>query len=59
MTKIGALKPDVVYFGGCHPEAGPLVRQMREQVQAKFFSGDCIVTEELVTAAGRSSPTAC
>lgn len=53
VTKIGALKPDVVYFGGCHPEAGPLVRQMREQgVQAKFFSGDCIVTEELVTAAG-------
>ena len=49
VTKIGALKPDVVYFGGCHPEAGPLVRQMREQgVQAKFFSGDCIVTEELV-----------
>ena len=53
VTKIGALKPDVVYFGGCHPEAGPLVRQMREQgVQAKFFSGDCVVTEELVTAAG-------
>lgn len=22
------LKPDVVYFGSCHPEAGPLVRQM-------------------------------
>ncbi len=44
-------------FGGSEtdhlPEAGPLVRQMREQgVQAKFFSGDCIVTEELVTAAG-------
>ncbi|WP_287789061.1 MULTISPECIES: branched-chain amino acid ABC transporter substrate-binding protein [Atlantibacter] len=53
VTKIGALKSDVVYFGGCHPEAGPLVRQMREQgVQAKFFSGDCVVTEEMVTAAG-------
>jgi len=53
VTKIGALKPDVVYFGGCHPEAGPLVRQMREQgVNAAFFSGDCIVTEEMVTAAG-------
>ncbi len=53
VTKIGSLQPDVVYFGGCHPEAGPLVRQMREQgVQAKFFSGDCIVTEEMVTAAG-------
>jgi branched-chain amino acid transport system substrate-binding protein len=53
VTKIASVKPDVVYFGGCHPEAGPLVRQMREQgVTAKFFSGDCIVTEELVTAAG-------
>jgi branched-chain amino acid transport system substrate-binding protein len=53
VTKIGAQKPDVVFFGGCHPEAGPLVRQMREQgVQAKFFSGDCIVNEEMVTAAG-------
>ena len=53
VTKIGAVRPDVVYFGGCHPEAGPLVRQMREQgVNAAFFSGDCIVTEEMVTAAG-------
>jgi len=53
VTKIRAADPDVVYFGGCHPEAGPLVRQMREQgVKAKFFSGDCIVTAEMVTAAG-------
>ena len=53
VTRIRAADPDVVYFGGCHPEAGPLVRQMREQgVQAKFFSGDCIVTSEMVTAAG-------
>ncbi|BCU54984.1 branched-chain amino acid ABC transporter substrate-binding protein [Enterobacter kobei] len=58
VTKIGALKPDVVYFGGCHPEAGPLVRQMREQgVTAKFFSGDCVVTEEMVTAAGGAQYT--
>ncbi len=53
VTKISAAKPDVVFFGGCHPEAGPLVRQMREQgVKATFFSGDCIVNEEMVTAAG-------
>jgi len=53
VTKIAQANPDVVYFGGCHPEAGPLVRQMREQgVKANFFSGDCIVTQELVTAAG-------
>ena len=48
----------MVFFGGCHPEAGPLVRQMREQgVQAKFFSGDCIVNEEMVTAAGGAQYT--
>ena len=55
---LSAQKPDVVFFGGCHPEAGPLVRQMREQgVQAKFFSGDCIVNEEMVTAAGGAQYT--
>ncbi|TCL04672.1 branched-chain amino acid ABC transporter substrate-binding protein [Sodalis ligni] len=53
VTKIRSADPDVVYFGGCHPEAGPLVRQMREQgVKATFFSGDCIVTADMVTAAG-------
>ncbi|HHK5284777.1 TPA: branched-chain amino acid ABC transporter substrate-binding protein [Pseudomonas aeruginosa] len=53
VTKVRALGADIVYFGGLHPEAGPLVRQMREQgVTAKFVSGDGIVTEELVSAAG-------
>lgn len=53
VTKIRAAGADVVYFGGCHPEAGPLVRQMREQgVNATFVSGDCVVTDELVTTAG-------
>ncbi|MBB2496205.1 branched-chain amino acid ABC transporter substrate-binding protein [Aquipseudomonas ullengensis] len=53
VTKIRAADADVVYFGGCHPEAGPLVRQMREQgVTASFVSGDCVVTDEMVTTAG-------
>jgi len=53
VTKIRASGADVVYFGGLHPEAGPLVRQMREQgVTAKFVSGDGIVSEDLVTTAG-------
>lgn len=53
VTKIRSVDADVVYFGGCHPEAGPLVRQMREQgVNATFVSGDCAVTDELVTTAG-------
>ncbi|MDR9752193.1 ABC transporter substrate-binding protein [Pseudomonas sp. SZMC_28357] len=54
VTKIRAAGADVVYFGGLHPEAGPLVRQMREQglKDAKFMSDDGIVTDELVTTAG-------
>ncbi|WP_271409436.1 branched-chain amino acid ABC transporter substrate-binding protein [Pseudomonas sp. Q1-7] len=53
VTKIRAAGAEVVYFGGLHPEAGPLVRQMREQgLTAKFLSGDGIVTDELVTTAG-------
>jgi branched-chain amino acid transport system substrate-binding protein len=53
VTKIKATGADVVYFGGLHTEAGPLVRQMREQgVTAAFVSGDGIVSEDLVESAG-------
>lgn len=53
VTKIRSLDTDVVYFGGLHSEAGPLVRQMREQgVNAVFISGDGIVSEDFATAAG-------
>lgn len=53
VTKIRSVNPDVVYFGGIHAEAGPLVRQMREQgVTAKFMSDDAIVTDEFVSVAG-------
>lgn len=53
VTKVKALKADVVYFGGLHTEAGPFVRQMREQgVKAAFISGDGIVSDDFITAAG-------
>jgi branched-chain amino acid transport system substrate-binding protein len=53
VTKVRALNADVVYFGGLHPEAGPLVRQLREQgVTAKFVSGDGVVNDEMLGAAG-------
>ncbi|WP_313514729.1 branched-chain amino acid ABC transporter substrate-binding protein [Pseudomonas sp.] len=53
VTKIRSTGAEVVYFGGLHAEAGPLVRQMREQgVTAKFVSGDGIVTDEFVGTAG-------
>jgi branched-chain amino acid transport system substrate-binding protein len=53
VTKIRSVDADVVYFGGLHSEAGPLVRQMREQgLTAKFISGDGIVSDEFVSVAG-------
>ncbi|MFS2123459.1 branched-chain amino acid ABC transporter substrate-binding protein [Pseudomonas sp. Pseusp97] len=53
VTKIRSSGAEVVFFGGLHPEAGPLVRQMREQgLTTVFFSDDGIVTDELVTTAG-------
>lgn len=53
VTKLRSSKVDVVYFGGLHSEAGPLVRQMREQgLDAKFVSGDGIVSNDFVVAAG-------
>ncbi|WP_158154350.1 ABC transporter substrate-binding protein [Pseudomonas sp.] len=54
VTKIRGTGADVVYFGGLHPEAGPLVRQLREAglKDVKFMSDDGVVTDELVTTAG-------
>lgn len=53
VSKVSATGAEVVYFGGLHSEAGPLVRQMREQgLKTKFISDDGIVTDELVTTAG-------
>ncbi|MBC7531724.1 MAG: branched-chain amino acid ABC transporter substrate-binding protein [Oligoflexus sp.] len=53
VTKIKAAKADVVYFGGLYAEAGPLLRQMREQgLKASFISGDGIVSNDFLSAAG-------
>jgi branched-chain amino acid transport system substrate-binding protein len=53
VTKIKAANADAVYFGGLHTEAGPLIRQMREQgLKAAFVSGDGIVSNDFVTTAG-------
>jgi len=53
VTKIKATKADVVYFGGLHSEAGPLIRQMRDQgLKSAFVSGDGIVSQDFSSAAG-------
>jgi len=54
VTKIRGLNADVVYFGGLHAEAGPLVHQLRDagMKDVAFVSDDGIVTDELITTAG-------
>lgn len=53
VTKIKALKPDLIYFGGLYAEAGLLVKQLRDQgVAVPFVSGDGIVSQDFVVAAG-------
>jgi branched-chain amino acid transport system substrate-binding protein len=58
VTKIKQSGAEAVFFGGLHAEAGPLVRQMREQgLKAVFMSDDGIVTDEMVTTAGGAQYT--
>ena len=53
VTKIKSVKADAVFFGGIHSEAGPLVRQMRQQgLKSHFVSGDGIVSSEFIVTAG-------
>ena len=57
LTAAKQKKPELVYFGGIHPEAILLVKQMRERLgmKALFMSGDGIVTDEYYKIAGKSA----
>ena len=53
VSKLKALNVDLVYYGGLHPEAGLIVRQMRDQgMKSVLFSGDGITDKEFWTIAG-------
>jgi branched-chain amino acid transport system substrate-binding protein len=53
LTAIKAAKPDVVFYGGMDPQAGPMLRQMKQLgINAKMMGGDGICTEELVKLGG-------
>lgn len=57
LTAAKQKKPEVVYFGGIHPEAILLVKQMRERLGMKaiFMSGDGIFVDEFHKIAGKSA----
>lgn len=53
LTSIKAKKPDVVFYGGMDPQAGPLVKQMKSLgLKAKFLGGDGTQTLEFLRLAG-------
>lgn len=53
LTNIKAKKPDLVFFGGMDPQAGPMIRQMRQLgITAKFLGGDGVRTPQFITLAG-------
>ncbi len=55
LTKIKASNPDVIFYGGMYPQAGPLVRQMRQLgLKATLMGGDGICAPELGKLAGEA-----
>ena len=53
LTKIKGKKPDLIFFGGIDPQAGPMIKQMVELgIKAKFMGGDGIQTPNFVKLAG-------
>lgn len=53
ITKLKTIKPDVVFFGGYHPEMGLLLRQAREQgLQTRFMAAEGAYNRGLYEIAG-------
>ncbi|MFG1344532.1 branched-chain amino acid ABC transporter substrate-binding protein [Xanthobacter autotrophicus DSM 431] len=53
VSKMKAAGVDLVYFGGLHPEAGLIVRQMRDQgLKTVLMGGDAIADKEFWSVAG-------
>jgi len=53
VSKIKVSGAELVYWGGLHPEAALIVRQMRERrIKAILMSGDGITTDEFASAGG-------
>ena len=56
LTRLKTLRPDGIYFGGLYPEAGLLVRQMRQLgFSVTFVSGDGVRTPGFFDTAGAAA----
>ncbi|MBV6273644.1 high-affinity branched-chain amino acid ABC transporter substrate-binding protein [Alcaligenaceae bacterium CGII-47] len=53
ISKLKALGPDLIYFGGYHAELGLLLRQAREQgLQTQFMGPEGVANKDLLAIAG-------
>lgn len=53
ITKLKSQAPDLIYFGGYHPELGLLLRQAREQgLKVQFMGPEGTANQDLVAIAG-------
>jgi branched-chain amino acid transport system substrate-binding protein len=50
LTTIKSKNPDAVFYGGMHPQAAPMLRQMEQlgMGNVKYFGGDGICTMEII-----------
>ncbi|MFO0252808.1 MAG: branched-chain amino acid ABC transporter substrate-binding protein, partial [Betaproteobacteria bacterium] len=56
LTKIKGRKPDLIMFGGIDPQAGPMVKQMKDLgIKAKFIGGDGMQTPNFIKLAGNAA----
>lgn len=56
LTKIKGRKPDLIMFGGIDPQAGPMVKQMKDLgIKAKYIGGDGMQTPNFIKLAGEAA----
>lgn len=56
LTTIKGLAPDVLFYGGMDPQAGPMLKQMQTLgLKAQFLGGDGIQTPNLLTLASSAA----
>lgn len=54
LTRIKGMNPDLVFYAGMAPQAGPMVRQMHALgMKLPFLGGDGVRAEEFMTLAGK------
>ncbi|MBI4722353.1 MAG: branched-chain amino acid ABC transporter substrate-binding protein [Candidatus Stahlbacteria bacterium] len=56
LTKLKQQTPEVIYFGGIYPEAGLMVKQMKEiGLEAIFVAGDGVIDPEFIKIGGKAT----